>query len=59
MTEMSTDRLEPASRVLEVRGQQPRRESGQGSKRHPPPSRSEREEEPAPEPKEHQIDSLA
>jgi hypothetical protein len=59
MAELSTERLEPASRIAEIE-RQPRREQERRPRRRPPEPAPQQPSEPAEESSpSHQVDSLA
>jgi hypothetical protein len=56
MSDMHSDRLGPAERVLEPQAQEPRDPPGAGGRRRPAPKRPDSEDLDAPA---HQVDHLA
>jgi hypothetical protein len=58
MGDLSSDRIEPAPRVIEPQGPQPRGQPDSGSRRRPPPAPHEPEAEENPEAPVHQVDRL-
>jgi hypothetical protein len=59
MNEISGERVEPAARVIEPPGLEPRSHSDSGSRRRRQPVRDESEAGESPETPVHQVDRLA
>jgi hypothetical protein len=58
MSDISSERIAPAPRVIEPAGPQSRGQPDSGSRRRPPPAPDEPELEESPETPAHQVDRL-